>query len=439
MDLLRRYWRLSVVPLAALGVFLGAYFTFYRGDYDPPTETRLSLDKINVPVSSFKGFLDVPPIKEGLFVVDAGHRNGYTPGEISTLLARVVDRGYSVEFMGDLNRLDSFAPFARSQRIRMLDEALTGADSLAVILPRDSYGDAEGAIVERFVRKGGRLLLIGDPSRQSDINSLAKRFGISFQPDFLYNQVEFDLNFQDIFVRDFRQDDLTRNLGQIVLYAASSIKSSEGALAFTDSNTRSSIAERPETYIPMVRSADGRVVGISDLSFMIPPQNAVMDNDQLVSNIADFLTTSERVFDLADFPFFFRSEVDVLLGRASLVDAGTDLRNLMSFFQIDAEFQAVEDLSADTVFLGLYDDSSHVVQYLHVAGIEVDEAIRTPFTDDISKDGTAFVLLHRTRDRHVLVILASSEGTLGNVIGLFGSGGFKSGLVDELVGVYGTR
>ncbi|MCH8206418.1 MAG: hypothetical protein IH956_05380 [Chloroflexi bacterium] len=425
--------------MAAIAVFVGAYFTFYRGGYDPPPEVRLPLDRINVPSSSFKGFVDEPSIKEGLFVVDAAHRNSYSAGELSTLLARVVDRGYSVEFMGDLNRLDSLFPFASSQKVRMLDEALTGADSLVVILPRDSYSDAEGAIVERFVRKGGRLLLIGDPSRRNDINSLAKRFGISFQPDFLYNQVDFDLNFQDIFIRDFRQDDLTRNLGEIVLYAASSIRSSEGALAFTDSNTRSSIAERPEIYFPMVRSADGRVVGISDLSFMIPPQNAVADNDQLVSNIADFLTTSERSFDLHDFPFFFRSEVDVLVGRASLISTATDLKNLLSSFEIDAELRGVEDLNADIVFLGLYDDSSDVVQYLHVAGIEVDEAIRTPFTKDISRDGTAIVLLHRTRDRHVLVLLGSSEDALATVVALFGTGGFRAGLVDELVGVYNTR
>ena len=189
----------------------------------------------------------------------------------------------------------------------------------------------------------------------------------------------------------------------------------------------------------MVRAGEGKVVGIADLTFMVPPQNAVADNDQLVSNIADFLTTSERTFELHDFPHFFRSDVDLLVGRASLVDSATDLKNLLAVVEIDAEFRGVEDLSTDTVFLGLYDDSAHVVQYLHVAGVEVDESIRTPFTEDIVREGSAVVLLHRTRDRHVLVVLASSEQTMASVVGLFGTGGFRDGLVDELLGVYGTR
>ena len=127
------------------------------------------------------------------------------------------------------------------------------------------------------------------------------------------------------------------------------------------------------------------------------------------------------------------------MGRSTLVDSATDLKNLLAAFEVDAEFRGVEDLSADTVFLGLYDDSADVVQYLHVAGIEVDEAIRTPFTEAIVREGSAVALLHKTRDRHVLIVLASSEQTLASVVGLFGTGSFRNGLVDGLIGVYGTR
>ena len=438
-DLLRRYWRLLVVPLTAAAVFLGAYFTFYRGGYEPPAETRLPLERITVPSSNLKGFVDVPSVSKGLLIVDAVHRNRFSTGELSALIARVVDRGYEVEFIGDLDRLDSIFATPQSVRIALLRQALSGADSLAVFLPKDPFTGLEGDMVERFVRKGGKLLLVGDPSRTSDINSLAKRFGVSFEPDYLYNLAEFDLNFQDIFVRDFRDDQMTNNLEEVVLYAAGSISVAEGALAFTDANTRSSFSELPQTYSPMVRAGEGRVVGISDMTFMVPPQNAVADNDQLISNIADFLTTSERTFELSDFPHFLRSDVDLLVGRASLVDPATDLKGLLAVSEIDAEFRSVEDLSADTVFLGLYDDSADVVQYLQVAGIEVDEGIRTPFTEDIVMEGSAVALLHRTRDRHVLIVLASSELTLEAAVGLFVTGGFRDGLVGEVLGVYRTR
>ena len=129
--------------------------------------------------------------------------------------------------------------------------------------------------------KGGKLLLIAEPSLNQEINSLAERFGIAFQPDYLWNMIEHDLNFQNIFIKNFRPDEVTRGLAQITLYVAGSIKSSGGSLAFTDGNTRSSIVERIEPFYPMVKTRDGLVLAISDLTFMVPPQNSVLDNDRL--------------------------------------------------------------------------------------------------------------------------------------------------------------
>jgi hypothetical protein len=149
----------------------------------------------------------------------------------------------------------------------------------------------------------------------------------------------------------------------------------------------------------MVKSSDGHVLAIFDLTFMIPPQNSIVDNDRLISNVADFLTASDRTFELADFPYFFKSDVDILMGRAHLFDVATDLKSLLSSFQIDSEIRGMEDLGRDTVYLGLYDDSPDVVQYLTVAGIQVNGALRTPFTPDIAKERTAVILLHRTPER----------------------------------------
>ena len=46
------------------------------------------------------------------------------------------------------------------------------------------------------------MLLIGDPTRDNQLNRLAERFSITFQPDYLYNTLEYDLNFQRIFMSD---------------------------------------------------------------------------------------------------------------------------------------------------------------------------------------------------------------------------------------------
>ena len=364
-----------------------------------------------------------------MLLVDGSHRNDFTREEITILVSRVADRGYSIEFVGAPTALGSL-------RGREMEERLRQADSFAVINPKGSFINAEVDIVERFVGKGGKLLLLADPTREHEINSLAKRFGIAFQPDYLYNVVEHDLSFRDIFVGDFRPDVITRGLRRVALYTAGSISSSGTPLAFTDDNTRSSMTDRAGSYHPLVKGVQDNVLGVSDLTFMIPPQNSIMDNDRLISNIADFLTTSDRTFGLADFPHFFKSDVDVLLGQASLIDEATRLKNLLLTFQSSAEITGVEDLTKDTIYLGLYDDSQDVVQYLSRAGIQVDGTLRTPFTTNIVTERTGIMLLHRTERRHVLVILGDSQRSLTDLIGRLGRGTFRRGLVDDLMGVY---
>ena len=433
LALLSKAWRPLLIPLAALAFFLGAWLFFYRGGYDPPPVVNVPFEQIGVPSSVFGSFDETPAVQPGLLLLDDAHGNDFTRQEVTALISRVSDRGYTVVFLG--NAPGRFTgTFAAS-----LEEMLRGADSLAVIGPRDPYTDEEVDLIERFVEKGGKLLLIEDPTRGGEINSLARSFGVTFEPDYLYNQVENDINFRNIYVRDFRGDQITRNLDQIALYTAGSISSAGEGLALTDGNTRSSIVEGGAGFFPLARGIDPRVVAVADLSFMIPPQDAILDNGRLISNIADFLTTSERTFDLADYPSFFGEEVDILLGRASLFDLGTRVKSTLSAFQLESEIQGVEDLGRDTVYLGLYADASDVVQYLSVAGVHLDDTLRTPFTADIVKDGTALLVLHRTQDRHVLVVLADSEPSLSDVIGRLETGTFRNGLVDHLVGVYRSR
>ena len=259
-DLLSRTWRLLLVPLFALGFFLGAYFFFYRGGYDPPPTIAIPFEDIVAPSSSFSTFTEVAPIQSGLLLFDGTHRNGFFKEEITALLARVADRGYAIEFTGETDVIGRFLLLHPQERLFLLEEKLRGADSFAVIIPGDSYFKEEVDIVERFVSKGGKLLLIADPTRSHDINSLAKRFGIAFRPDYLYNTTEYDINFQDIFVRSFLPDEITGGLSQIVLYTAGSIDSSGTGLAATDGNTRSSLTELTESFYPMVKGSDGHVV-----------------------------------------------------------------------------------------------------------------------------------------------------------------------------------
>lgn len=119
-----------------------------------------------------------------------------------------------------------------------------------MIAPNEPYTKEE----RRFVDKGGRLLLIGDPTRSQQINTLSEEFGLSFQPGFLYNQVDFDLNHRNIVVRDFFPDPVTEGFAEVTFYTVGTIRSAGPALDYTGGNTLSSIVEGMEPFYPLARA-----------------------------------------------------------------------------------------------------------------------------------------------------------------------------------------
>ncbi len=354
--------------------------------------------------------------------MDALHSNAFEENELTTLSSRVASRGYDVEFVSST-----------------LEEKLRRADSFLVILPQVDYSEGEAALVERFVEKGGRLLLVSDPTRRRQINTLAERFGLNFQPDYLYNVEEYDLNFKNIIVREFQPDELTTGLDAIALYTAGSIRSSGPGLAFTGANTRSSVVEATEGLYPVAWGNSRNVLAIADFTFMVPPYNSLLDNDRLVSNIADYVTSGEREYDLTDFPHFYEAGpdkgVDILLGRPSLWSIGTGLKTGLSAYELSSQIRGVEDVSSDTVFLGLYEDALQVSQYLQAAGIRIDDTLGTPFAPDLELEGTAVTVLDRNQDRYVLVILADTPETLAGAVTRLLIGEFRDDLVSDFVGV----
>jgi hypothetical protein len=442
--LINKFGRLGLLLLFGAGSFVVVYFYFYGiGGYDAPPPTVFPIDNIKPPSSAaLRQFDESPLIQKGTLLIDGIHGNNFTKSEMAPLISRVKDRGYEVEFMGTVGRFGNFSSLSENARLAMMEEKLRRADSLAVIVPTDAYSAAEVDLVERFIlRKGGKVLLLADPTRRHRINSLAERFGLAFQTDYLYNTnpEEYDLNFQNILISNFDpEDEVTAGLEEIALYTASSIRTPNPGIAFTSGGIHSSMLEQVEPFYPLVKAAEGRVLALSDITFMIPPRNAVLDNNKLISNIADYLTSSQRSFDLADFPGFFRDDVDILVGRSELFDVGGDLKDGLADFRINATVRGVEDITTDTIYVGLYEDATDVAQYLELTGLNVGDVIRTPFTPDIQRENTAIIMLNSSPERQVLVILGDSEGALRDVVVQLSRGSFRDGLVGDFVGVYRT-
>ena len=425
LDLLNRFSIVLILPAAALAFFVGAYFYFYQGSYDPPPSEQLRTQHITPPESSFTNLETISQVQQGTLLVDMGHSNGFSRDEISSFLNEISRRGYSLEFL------------VVSESGKSLAEQLRLADSFLVIQPSRPFSNEEAALVQQFVEeKGGKLLLIADPTRNHRMNSLSKEFGITFRPDYLHNSVEYDLNFQNVYISDFKPDKLTDGLGRIALYTAGSLETPNGGLAIADGNTQSTFVERVEPLYPMARSEQGGVVALTDLTFLIPPQSTIVNNPRLISNLADFLTTSERSFDLADFPYFFDETTEIILGRPSLLDAGVGMTSVLSGFQVASEIRNVPDPNSDLVYLGLYDDAPSVAQYLQLAGVEVGDELRTPFTPAIARDESAVAVLYQDEQRGVLIVLGDTPDDVDRVLRQLENGSFRQGLVGDFVGVY---
>lgn len=422
--------RLLILPLAALVFVLGSIAVFYSGWYVAPQTPLPAVENLTLPSYSSPPFLETPERRRGTLLVDMLHFNSIGEQELNVLLSRVSARGYTIQLLGSRSFLGA------DERESLLENGLRSAHALAVAMPFFEFTPRERVLVRDFVERGGKLLLLGDVIRQHSLNSLVPDFGLIFEDDYLYNVKEHESNYRNIFLRDFQPGSLTQGLRSVVFYTAGSIRAEGLGIVFTDDNTFSSKREEPGRLAVVALAAKDRVLAISDVTFMTAPYNNVQDNDRFISNIADFLTTSERVFRLREFPHFFGPEVDVVMGNDRLIKSAQSLLSLLSAPERRAEVQSRESFLRDTVFLGLWEDASRVEQYLTSAGIQVGKTIHTPFTPDTRREGIALVYLYESQGRHLLIILGDSPDTVKEVVARLESGDFREGLVSDMLGVY---
>jgi hypothetical protein len=450
---------LLLLPLAARWLY----------HYDPgagaqrPAVARPDLSQVAEPALAAQAFEDRPTAgKPGTVLVDLAHENRVQMAELSVLQARLADRGQRLEPLADAADLG---------------EGLRYARALIVASPGAAWKTDEIEQVVRFVAKGGRLLLVTDPSRYqvlydewgdfaaldadvAHINSLATRFGLVFQADYLYNTLDNEGNYRNIRLTDFTPHALTEGLEQVVLLGTHSIVAQEGALVWTGGETRSSSSERAGPLTVAALAADGQVLGLGDLSFLLEPYNTLYDNDRLIANIADLLAGAGRRYELQDFPFFFEREVDLvyagdLLNQALLAPLNR-LEDLLEERGLSPALRADEDQDRDTVLLGLYGDAGEAEPTLSALGVtliitpadersgegeatagDVDDAapvadrIEVEGLGEIAARGNALLALQEEGDRQVLLILAGGEESLDHAVERLVTGDLKGCLFGQ--------
>lgn len=262
--------KIELALLVIAIIFLAQLLFFYRGIYLPPPVKTPDFLGINVNSSSPLEINDIFTKGEGTVLIDMSHGNNFNTGDINLLLSRIIARGYRIEYFRDGSNLQ---------------KNLSGSASFVVISPASSFSSADAKTVKEFIDGGGRLLMLSEPVKGSEINSLASQFGILFWNDYLYNLKENDGNFRYIYLSEFAKNNVTRGLHRVVFYTASSVFGD--GIIFTDNGTYSSSRGEKGRY-PVAVMAEDRVLAIGDVTFMFEPYNT-MDNNRLIYNIADFL------------------------------------------------------------------------------------------------------------------------------------------------------
>jgi len=296
--------RIAIVLAGILVVVLGRGFFYYSGFYSPPPSEIPSYEHIVAPLAPSTEFSDVYEKGEGIILIDLSHDNDFDIEELNVLTSRLISRGLTTEIFSpedDLKKelLGEEAEEGEGEgededgdeKEGDLEEELQVADVYIIVCPQAEFSKEERETVDEFVNNGGKLLLIADPTRPSQINSISLKFGLIFEADYLYNIKENEANYRNIFITEFKGNEITMGIEKIALYTAGSITSVGSGIAFVDENTFSSLIETRKGLSPIALANDSKVLAVHDLTFMTEPHNGILDNNLLISNIADWLAS----------------------------------------------------------------------------------------------------------------------------------------------------
>lgn len=335
--------------LLAVGVFLipvlARTLWFYHGVFNPsepvsaPDFSEISMPQpvLSTPLPTRTAGAD----SEQLVLFDQQHGNLFNFPEITSLLDGIRELG---------------GEWAVAEGDADLAGKLKRADSYVVIAPTISFDDGEISVINEFISRGGKLLVLTDPTRDfayydsglgSDsssasmtpssaaiCNMLLTEYSISIKDDYLYNLSQNEGNFRHIIFNQFAKSDLTNELKEVVFYSSHSVGTGNLALIKSGNGTYSSISDSGHELAAAALSSDGRVAAVGDVTFLAYPYSQVADNQVFIGNLASFLVKTARPAALADIPHLFIRDINVIhddqiVYGPSILSQIADLQDIM--------------------------------------------------------------------------------------------------------------
>jgi len=441
---LKRWAILILVGIALLLIpIVGRTLWFYRGAYRAPETVPLpAFSEITIPELPLHGEISLSAeqaeqnsASKRVVLIDTAHSNRFDVSELETLTRALASRGVTIQLL-DSNA--SFDPIGLEGRLKF-------ASAYIVISPFESFTASEVDAVRRFVERDGRLLAILDPTRSSsdaelfglsdfstgsDItaaNQLLEPFDLAFSDDYLYDLVENEGNFRNVFLENFSENPLTDGLETVTMYAARSVYTEAGTpLILGGETVFSSISDMGGGLSVAAMSPNMGALALGDLTFFQPPYDGVTDNHQLIENVADFLISGERKPALEDLPYVFDGPVAVIQSgdfslQAETLTALGATKSTLNAAGIELIFAEDPLPDADRFVLGLFDPDPDITEYLAPLEITLpsndpDGLLHVPGFGALNPAGIGVVAVSHEEGQTTLALLAEDEEKLVSLL-----------------------
>jgi hypothetical protein len=357
-----------------LAPIAGRTLWYYRGVYQRVDAVSVpDYKSIQAPVPALSTSAPLRSEKltrQQVVVFDMAHSSVYSLSEIQPLTSAIADLGARTEINNE---------YPSSYR------QLRYADALVIIAPSYAFMTYELQAINEFVKRGGRLLVIADPTRvyngsyydpsyftmsSTDIvNALLAPYDINMMDDYAYNVVENEGNFRNVILTDLGNTPLSDGISRVVLYAAHSFKSGNQVILRAGENTFSSLNDQGESLAMGALDASANVLALGDMTFMTSPFYQVADNHHFVQNIASFLTSGIRQLDLGNYPYLFSRPVTILTqsektASPEFVAALAKAQQGLKYINIPLHVASQPTEGDDLLVFALFEQNEQVKDYI---------------------------------------------------------------------------
>lgn len=249
------------------------------------------------------GTLSVAATNESkVVVIDRAHQNDFGSSDVQPMIDALVEAGHEVRYLGSTGQ--------QVQRPN-LNATLRGADAFVTIAPRRGFRDGEVAGLTNFTERGGRVLLLAEPSSaqisggllsgvsvtevSTQLTTVSSEYGMAVGTGYLYNMYENANNFQNVYATPTGNDTLTDGVDRVTFDRATQV-------TVNDSTATSTLAAIDRTHLSSTRAnstfavaaRSGNVTLVGDSDFISPTYVRDSDNEVLLSNTLTFLVSGNK-------------------------------------------------------------------------------------------------------------------------------------------------